>query len=45
MRTGAMVAAWLLPVAERVDPDRCREYFWRALALRWDRPTVERLDN
>ncbi len=31
---GAEKVASLLPVAERVDPDRLDEYFWRVVALR-----------
>jgi hypothetical protein len=32
------VAAWLLPLAEKVAPELCRELFWRSLALRLPRP-------
>jgi len=32
------ISAWLLPVAERVDPDLCSELFWRSLSLRLPRP-------
>lgn len=40
----AITAAWLLPIAERVDPDLCRELFWRSLALRSRRPRRSHLD-
>ena len=33
-----LTAAWLLPIAERIDPQLARECFWRALALRAPRP-------
>lgn len=33
-----LTAAWLLPIAERVDPQLGRECFWRSLALRPARP-------
>jgi hypothetical protein len=36
--SAAAIAAWLLPVAERVNPDLCGELFWRSLALRLSRP-------
>lgn len=39
------IAAWLLPVAERVDPDLCGELFWRSLALRLPRPRRNDLNN
>ena len=32
------VAAWLLPIVEKVAPEVCRELFWRSLALRLPRP-------
>ncbi|HVC93805.1 MAG TPA: carboxypeptidase-like regulatory domain-containing protein [Pirellulales bacterium] len=38
-------AAWLLPAAERVDPDLCSELFWRSLALRLPRPSRNTLDD
>jgi hypothetical protein len=41
----AIAVAWLLPVAERVDAQLGREYFWRALSLRSPRPGVEELDD
>ncbi|HVW37053.1 MAG TPA: carboxypeptidase regulatory-like domain-containing protein, partial [Pirellulales bacterium] len=31
------VAVWLLPIAEKVAPELCRELFWRSLALRLPR--------
>lgn len=31
------VATWLLPIAEKVAPELCRELFWRSLALRLPR--------
>jgi RNA polymerase sigma factor (sigma-70 family) len=31
----AVMAASLLPVVERIDPDRLEEFFWRSLSLRW----------
>ena len=39
------IAAWLLPVAERVDPDLCGELFWRSLALRLPRPRRNNLSD
>jgi hypothetical protein len=39
------IAAWLLPVAERVAPDLCGELFWRSLALRRPRPRRNGLDD
>lgn len=39
------IAAWLLPVAERVDPDLCGELFWRSLALRLPRPRRNGFNN
>lgn len=33
-----LTAAWLLPIAERIDPQLARECFWRSLALRRPRP-------
>lgn len=39
------IAAWLLPVAERVDPDLCGELFWRSLALRLPRPSRNTLND
>ncbi|HVX12915.1 MAG TPA: carboxypeptidase-like regulatory domain-containing protein [Pirellulales bacterium] len=39
------IAAWLLPVAERVDPDLCGELFWRSLALRLPRPGRNSLND
>lgn len=38
-------AAWLLPIAERVAPDLCRELFWRSLALRLSRPRYDDFDD
>ena len=39
------IAAWLLPVAEKVAPDLCRELFWRSLALRLPRPRRDDLNG
>jgi tetratricopeptide (TPR) repeat protein len=39
------IAAWLLPVAERVDPGLSGELFWRSLALRLPRPRRNELDS
>jgi len=39
----AVMAASLLPVVERVRPDRLDEFTWRALALRWQPRTVSDL--
>ncbi|HEX7447156.1 MAG TPA: carboxypeptidase-like regulatory domain-containing protein [Pirellulales bacterium] len=39
------IAAWLLPVAERVDPNLCDELFWRSLALRLPRPGRDSLND
>jgi hypothetical protein len=39
------IAAWLLPVAERVAPDLCRELFWRSLSLRLPRPRQDDLND
>jgi hypothetical protein len=39
------IAAWLLPVAERVDPDLCSELFWRSLSLRPPRPDRNNLND
>lgn len=33
-----LTSAWLLPIAERIDPQLARECFWRSLALRGPRP-------
>jgi hypothetical protein len=41
MQTAPVIAAWLLPVAERVDPNLCAELLWRSLALRLARPRRE----
>lgn len=40
-----MTAAWLLPMAERIDPQLARECFWRSLALRRPRPTHDDFDD
>ena len=34
----AALAGSLLPLAEQLAPERVREHFWRALALRWRSP-------
>jgi len=39
----AVMAASLLPVAERVAPDRFSEFFWRAVSLRWQPRTINDL--
>ncbi|HEX5446138.1 MAG TPA: carboxypeptidase regulatory-like domain-containing protein [Pirellulales bacterium] len=39
------IAAWLLPVAERVDPALCDELFWRSLALRLPRSGRDSLND
>jgi hypothetical protein len=39
------IAAWLIPVAERIDPDLCGELFWRSLALRLPRPRRDGFNN
>jgi hypothetical protein len=39
------ISAWLLPVAERVDPDLCSELFWRSLSLRLPRPGRNSLND
>jgi hypothetical protein len=41
----SVTAAWLLPIAERVAPDLCRELFWRSLALRLPRPRDDDFDD
>lgn len=38
-------AAWLLPIAERVAPDLCREILWRSLALRLPHPRRDQFDD
>lgn len=43
--TAPGTAAWLLPIAERVAPDLCREVFWRSLALRPPRPQRDHFDG
>ncbi|HVA46877.1 MAG TPA: carboxypeptidase-like regulatory domain-containing protein [Pirellulales bacterium] len=45
LESAPAIAAWLLPVAERVDPDLCGELFWRSLALRLPRPGRNNLNN
>ncbi|HET6878520.1 MAG TPA: hypothetical protein VFI31_00005, partial [Pirellulales bacterium] len=40
-----LTAAWLLPVAERVDAQLGRECFWHSLALRPQRPRAGALDD
>ncbi|HEX7446787.1 MAG TPA: carboxypeptidase regulatory-like domain-containing protein [Pirellulales bacterium] len=40
-----LTAAWLLPIAERIDPQLGRECFWRSLALRAARPRLGQLDD
>ncbi|HVX64592.1 MAG TPA: hypothetical protein VHC19_28480 [Pirellulales bacterium] len=40
-----LTAAWLLPIAERIDPQLGRECFWRSLALRPARPRHDQLDD
>lgn len=35
----------LLPIAERVAPDLCREIMWRSLALRLPRPRRDHFDD
>lgn len=40
-----VTAAWLLPIAEQIDPELARECFWRSLALCWPRPRSGDLDN
>lgn len=39
------VAASLLPIAERIDPELARECFWRSLALRPPPPRQEDFEN
>jgi hypothetical protein len=41
--SASAVAAWFLPLAEKVAPELCRELFWRALALRLPRPSRDDL--
>jgi hypothetical protein len=41
----AAVMAWLLPVAERVDPTAMGEIFWRAIALRVPTPVTDQLED
>lgn len=38
-------AAWLLPIAEHVAPDLCREILWRSLASRLPRPRHDHFDD
>lgn len=45
LQSAPAIAAWILPVAERVDPDLCGELFWRSLALRSPRPRRNELNN
>jgi hypothetical protein len=45
LESAPAIAAWLLPVAERVDPDLCGELFWRSLALRLPRPRRDLLSD
>lgn len=45
LESAPAIAAWLLPVAEKVDPDLCGELFWRSLALRLPRPRRNRLND
>jgi hypothetical protein len=40
-----ITAAWLLPIAERIDPQLGRECFWRSLALRPPRTRRDKLDD
>lgn len=40
-----VVAASLLPIAERVAPELARECFWRSLAMRWPRPAHDDSDD
>lgn len=40
-----LTAAWLLPIAERIDPRLGRECFWRSLALRAARPRRGQLND
>ncbi|HJT32698.1 MAG TPA: hypothetical protein VJ783_11710, partial [Pirellulales bacterium] len=40
-----ITAAWLLPIAERIDPELARECFWRSLALRRPRSGREDFDD
>ncbi|HEV3341656.1 MAG TPA: carboxypeptidase-like regulatory domain-containing protein [Pirellulales bacterium] len=40
-----ITAAWILPIAERIDPQLGRECFWRSLALRPPRPRRDKLDD
>lgn len=43
--TGATAMAWLLPVAEQVDPAAMSEVFWRAVALRSPAPIADHLED
>ncbi|HEX5442749.1 MAG TPA: hypothetical protein VFW87_02920, partial [Pirellulales bacterium] len=45
MQSAPAIAAWLLPVAERVEPELCGELFWRSLALRLPRPDRNSLND
>jgi hypothetical protein len=45
LESAPAIAAWLLPVAERVAPDLCGELFWRSLALRPPRPRRDGLNK
>ncbi|HEX7446364.1 MAG TPA: carboxypeptidase-like regulatory domain-containing protein [Pirellulales bacterium] len=41
----SVTAAWLLSIAERIDPQLARECFWRSLALRRPRPSHDDFDD
>ncbi|HEV3339783.1 MAG TPA: carboxypeptidase-like regulatory domain-containing protein [Pirellulales bacterium] len=41
----SVTAAWLLPFAEKVEPELGREAMWRSAALRLPRPCRDRLDD
>jgi hypothetical protein len=45
MESAPAIAAWLLPVAERVAPDLSGELFWRSLALRPPHPGRDCLND
>lgn len=40
-----ILAAWVLPIAEQVDPQLGRECLWRSLSLRAPRPRRDKLDD
>src|SRR5262245_55737495 len=41
----ASSVAWLMPIAERLDPSMVGELIWRSLSLRPLRPATEWLDD